>query len=138
MTIAQAIHLASHAEMPEIAPICKHGHTQKKRLGRNGSYYWVCPTCEEAIRKIRDARRRDSQCPRCGDPLRFSEPTPAHRYGEWQCDSCEAKRKQSPRTTAAKKAAYAALCVAGKAKHDYRRAWRNIQRLPAIEREVAL
>jgi transposase-like protein len=149
MTFTEANKLAAHIEFPEVAPLCEHGHAKTQKKSRWGTYYWHCCECQAERSRAHEAKRAAERngrphhdidrntrwCPVCEEPMVFTE-TPSQPKGQWCCKPCETTRKKAGEAARAQAAKDAALSVTELAKRHYMKAWRNIQRLPAIEREV--
>lgn len=145
MTATEATKLASHAHQPEIAPHCEHGHQKTKKRAASGKHYWACMVCLSDRSRDCEAKRRANRtighnepdteierwCTRCSEPMTFILWTPA-KAAYWRCTPCDVARNKAA-AAKARAAGDAALTVTEQAKCDYRRAWRNIQRLPKVE-----
>jgi hypothetical protein len=140
MTGHEAHRLAAHAAMPEIAPLCEHGHKMVQKRSRYKTYYWYCCECQSDRSRIREAERAAERngrphhdidrntrwCPWCDGPMKFSEPTLANRHGKWWCNACNTPKCRNAITEKKRKAAEAKLSEPRKAKREY---WRAVIRL---------
>lgn len=149
MTGHEAVRLAAHATMPEIAPHCPEGHTMTKKRAASGKYYYACLVCQGEKSRVREAKFRVKRkgghyhginqnlrwCPnpKCDEPMTFAQPTFSNRHGHWVCYPCNNRQAKAEAAAKIQAGKDAALSVTELAKKHYHKAWANIQRMPKVE-----
>jgi hypothetical protein len=103
VTHLEANRLASHVEMPEIAPTCENGHTKTQKRSKTGSYYWYCVKCQSERTKGKRPERKGMRCPTCSKVMTLTQSTLRNPHGKWRCYPCGAKRRAAGESSNPKK-----------------------------------